>query len=63
MKLFSDSSVFLVMLLVIVALALFIDIKRKRNNNNPLTPTNPNAKPGDSSNYIMGDNKHIGGGV
>jgi hypothetical protein len=54
---------FLVIVLTIVGLALFIDIKRKRNYNHPLVPTNPNAKPGDSSNYIMGDNKHIGGGV
>jgi hypothetical protein len=54
---------FLVFILVIVALALIIDIKRKKNNNNPLIPTNPNAKPGDSSNYIMGDNKDIGGGL
>lgn len=41
--------------------ALFIDIRRKRINNNPPIPTNPHAKPGDSSNYMMGDNKEHGG--
>lgn len=54
---------FLVVILVIFALALFIDFRRKKNNNHPPIPTNPHAKPGDSSNYLMGDNKHIGGGV
>ncbi|WP_192894720.1 hypothetical protein [Neobacillus notoginsengisoli] len=42
--------------------SLFIDWRRKKNNNNPLIPTDPNAKPGDSSNYMMGDNKYINGG-
>lgn len=45
----------------IILFALFIDWRRRRNNNNPLTPTNPNAKPGESSNYLMGDNKDTGG--
>jgi len=48
-------------ILLICAFALFIDWRRKKNNNNPLTPTNPNAKPGDSSNYVMGDYKDTGG--
>jgi hypothetical protein len=43
--------------------ALIIDLRRKKNNNNPHFPTNPNAKPGDSSNYMMGDNRYTGGGV
>jgi hypothetical protein len=49
-------------ILGILAVALLIDFKRKKNNNNPHIPTNPNAKLGESSNYMMGDNKYIGGG-
>jgi hypothetical protein len=49
-------------ILGILAVAFLIDFKRNRNNNNPHIPTNPNAKPGDSSNYMMGDNKYTGGG-
>jgi hypothetical protein len=48
--------------LIILAFALYIDWRRKKNNNNPHIPTNPNAKPGDSSNYMMGDNKYTNGG-
>lgn len=51
----------MIFVLLILAFALFIDLRRKRNNNNPETPINPNAKPGDSSNYMMGDNKYTGG--
>ncbi|MEH7086529.1 hypothetical protein V7139_27945 [Neobacillus drentensis] len=46
-----------VFVLMILAFALIIDLKLKKNNNNPQIPTHPNAKPGDSSNYMMGDNK------
>jgi hypothetical protein len=46
---------------MIVTFAFFIDRRRKKNNNKPHIPTNPNSKPGDSSNYMMGDNKDTGG--
>ncbi|RDU38645.1 hypothetical protein DRW41_03530 [Neobacillus piezotolerans] len=52
---------FIILILGILGFALIIDLKRKKNNNNPHIPTNPNAKPGDSSNYIMGDYKDTGG--
>ncbi|MDM5317447.1 hypothetical protein QUF49_15660 [Fictibacillus sp. b24] len=42
--------------------ALFIDWRRKRNNNNPHSSTYSGAKPGDSTNYQMGDNRYTGGG-
>jgi preprotein translocase subunit YajC len=52
---------FIIFILLIVTFAFYIDRRRKRNNNNPHIPTNPNTKPGDSSNYMMGDNKDTGG--
>lgn len=54
--------ILIIFVLLILGFALLIDWRRKKNNNNPHLTTNPNAKPGDSSNYIMGDNKYIGGG-
>jgi len=54
--------VFLILFLGIFGFALIIDIRRKKNNNNPHIPTNPNAKPRDNSNYLMGDNRYTGGG-
>lgn len=51
----------MIFVLLIVAFSLWIDWRRKKNNNDPQTTTNPNAKPGDSSNYMMGDNKYTGG--
>lgn len=46
----------------ILLFALFIDLRRRKNNNNPHIPTNPNAIQGESSNYIMGDNRYSSGG-
>jgi hypothetical protein len=45
-----------------LGIAFLIDWRRKKNNNNPYIKTNPNAKPGESSNYMMGDNKYTNGG-
>ncbi|MGI8385992.1 hypothetical protein [Robertmurraya sp. P23] len=53
--------VFLASVFIVITLAFWIDSKRKKNKNNPHIPTNPNAKPGDSTNYLMGDNKYTGG--
>ncbi|MCM3664799.1 hypothetical protein M3204_10315 [Mesobacillus subterraneus] len=52
-----------IFILSILGFALIIDYKRKKNNNNPPHKTHPHAKPGDSSNYIMGDNKHSDSGM
>jgi hypothetical protein len=52
----------LVFILGILGFAVMIDWRRKKNNNNPYKLTNPNAKPGVSSNYMMGDNKYTNGG-
>ncbi len=54
--------IFFGLVVLTLGLAFFIDWRRKKNNNNPQIPTNPNAKPGDSSNYMMGDNKYSSGG-
>lgn len=51
-----------ILIIGILLFALLIDLRRKKNNNNPQKITNPNAKPGDSSNYTMGDNKYSSGG-
>ncbi|WP_217269615.1 hypothetical protein [Neobacillus endophyticus] len=53
---------FVILILSIIGFALTIDLRRKKNNNNLHIPTNPNAKPGDCSNYMMGDNRYTGGG-
>ncbi|WP_169907774.1 hypothetical protein [Priestia abyssalis] len=52
----------IVFILGIVTFALLVDLRNKKINNNPHIPTDPNAKPGDSSNYMMGDNKYTNGG-
>jgi hypothetical protein len=51
-----------VIIVGILVLSLMIDLRNKKIRNNPHIPTNPNAKPGDSSNYTMGDNKYPNGG-
>jgi hypothetical protein len=35
------------------------DLRRKKNNNNK--DHNPNVKPGESSNYTMGNNRYMNG--
>jgi hypothetical protein len=52
---------FFVFILGILAFALLIDWRRKKRKDNLQKPINPNAKPGDDSNYMMGDNKDTGG--
>lgn len=52
----------IIFLLLVVAFAIFIDWRRNKNKNHPHIPTNPNTKPGESSNYMMGDNRYTGGG-
>jgi hypothetical protein len=54
---------FIVMVFVILGIALFIDWKNKKTNNNPHKTIHPSTKPGESSNYMMGDShKDSGGG-
>ncbi|MHC0039126.1 hypothetical protein [Pseudoneobacillus sp. C159] len=55
---------FIGFILLILGLALFIDWNRKRTNNNPHMTIHPGTKPGESSNYMMGDSpKDTGGGI
>jgi uncharacterized BrkB/YihY/UPF0761 family membrane protein len=55
---------FIIFVLIILGIALYIDRKNKKTNNNPHMTIHPGAKPGESSNYIMGDNpKDHGGGL
>lgn len=51
---------FLVPIGFILLFSFILDLKRKNMNN--AHNTNPNAKPGDSTNYMMGDNKYTNGG-
>ncbi len=62
MKEATDMWWFFILIAGVLLFALVIDWRRKKRNNHPHIPTNPNAKPGDSSNYTMGDNRHTGSG-
>jgi len=54
--------IFGIPIIILVALGLLVEWKRKKRNDYPLKATNPNAKPGDSTNYRMGDNNYTNGG-
>ena len=47
---------------ILVALGVLVDWKRKNRNDESHVVTDPNAKPGDSTNYKMGDNNYTSGG-
>jgi hypothetical protein len=53
---------FILFVLVILGIALYIDWRNKRTNNNPPITIHPSTKPGESSNYIMGDSHKDTGG-
>ncbi|MBT2688421.1 hypothetical protein J7I93_09530 [Bacillus sp. ISL-47] len=50
------------LIIVTLAFAYSIDRRRKKNNNTLQKGISPNEKPGESSNYMMGDNRYTGGG-
>lgn len=54
--------IFLIGILIVFALAFFIDRKRKKNHNAPHIPVDPDNKPGEDSNYKMGDDDYFSGG-
>ena len=49
-------------IIVLLACGLLVDRKRKKRNDYPQIGTNPDSKPGDSSNFKMGDNHYTSGG-
>lgn len=51
----------LIILIVIISLALHVDERNKKINKNIQNPSNSNAKPGESTNYTMGDNRYTNG--
>ncbi|MED1712011.1 hypothetical protein P4V29_33885 [Bacillus thuringiensis] len=51
---------FLSLITVMLLFAWFLDRKRKKDMHRKTI--NPNAKPGESNNYMMGDNRYFGGG-
>lgn len=52
---------FLVPLGIVTALGFAVD-RRRRASAYSDKPMHPDAKPGDSSNYLMGDNRYTSGG-
>ena len=53
--------IILITLFIVFALALLVDRRNKKINNNNQNPINSNAKPGEDSNYMMGDNRYKSG--
>jgi len=51
----------LIILFIIIAFAFLVDRRNKKINNNIQNPINAHAKPGESSNYMMGDNRNTNG--
>ena len=47
---------------ILLALGMLVDRKRKKRIDYSHKGTNLNVKPGDSSNYKMGDNNYTSGG-
>ncbi|HEX6922935.1 MAG TPA: LPXTG cell wall anchor domain-containing protein [Bacillales bacterium] len=54
--------VFVIGLIIALGSAFLIDRRRKKIRNNPRTTIDPNNKPGDGSNYKMGDDDYFSGG-
>lgn len=54
--------IILIFVLILLTLAGLIDWRRKKKKNDFQITINSNAKPGDSTNYQMGDNKYTNGG-
>ncbi|MBD7943230.1 MULTISPECIES: hypothetical protein [Psychrobacillus] len=50
-----------IILFIIITFAVLVDRRNKKINNNNQNPINSNAKPGERSNYMMGDNKYTNG--
>lgn len=51
------------LIIVTLAFAYNIERRRKKNNNTLQKGISPNEKPGENSNYMMGDNRYTGGGL
>jgi len=49
-------------IMILLGLGVLVDLKRKKRNDYLHKATNPDAKPGDSTNYKMGDNNYTSGG-
>ena len=47
----------LIIAVILLACAFLIDRRNKRIKNSPLKTTNAHAKPGESTNFMMGDNR------
>lgn len=54
--------IIIIVIFILLTLASFIDRKRKKNNNDPYLSSDPNAKPGEDTNYMIGDNRYTNGG-
>ena len=54
--------IFVVPITVIVAFGVLIEWRKKRRNDYPHKASSPHTRPGESSNYKMGDNNYTSGG-
>lgn len=50
------------LIIATLVFAYYIDRRRKKINNTMQKGISPSEKPGESSNYTMGDNHYTGGG-
>ncbi|MFC4408867.1 hypothetical protein ACFOZY_00315 [Chungangia koreensis] len=50
-----------VVIVGLVAFAFVVDRRNRKLKNDSLPSTDAHAKPGDSNNYMMGDNKYTNG--
>ena len=53
--------IFLIPILVLVVFAILVNWRNKKINNTHQKPINSSAKPGESSNHMMGDNRYMNG--
>ncbi|WP_192806484.1 hypothetical protein [Planococcus donghaensis] len=54
--------IFIVPIASLISLGALIEWKRKKRNDTSLNAINPHTRPGESSNYQMGDNHYTSGG-
>lgn len=54
--------IFFIPITFLLSFGLLIEWKRKRRNDYALKGSNPHTRPGESTNYKMGDNNYTSGG-
>lgn len=54
--------IFFIPIVLLISLGTWIDWRRKKRNDIAHRESNPHTRPGESSNYQMGDNNYTSGG-